>query len=264
MSLPPFNFIFEMVNSLRTSFSQKRIPIRPLSQPNLYLRFRQKFTYIHLLRKEIMHLYLINSNTTQIILSLPHLLRIISHILTSLIIISWVFTSGGETWFLYWIGILLLLSLIEIAVIALSVGVNFETGLKFIQFELEIQIIKINIMFTPNIRNFNYIEYQSPLVQLLTQKSWSMFRLTINRHPNNSIIKFINLAFLRLLIIRYSIRYRNILSNRKLLLNLNQLMLPNHQHIAQIANPTRSRSLMRHLNILQINVPLLQMLHQFP
>jgi len=73
-----------------------------------------------------------------------------------------------------------------------------------------------------------------------------MFRFGVNWHSNNGV------------------KNRNILRFREFLLDFDELMLADDEHVAKIADSAGSRRTVGYFNVLQRYVTLFEMLHKFP
>jgi len=102
------------------------------------------------------------------------------------------------------------------------------------------------MLLNSDVANVGNIKEKSPLIKGFTQQRRTMFRLGIDRHSNNGV------------------KNRNILRFSEFLLDFDELMLTNDEHVAKIADSTRSRRTMGDLNVLQRYVTLFEMLHKFP
>ena len=90
------------------------------------------------------------------------------------------------------------------------------------------------------------VDHEPPLLERVAQERRPVLRLLFYGHSE------------------VGVRHRDVLHPRELLLELDQLVLADDDHVAEVADAARPRRAVRHLDVLQLLAALLQVLGQLP
>lgn len=122
----------------------------------------------------------------------------------------------------------------------------FKAASEIVELVLNVQVFQFNILNRLDIGDILEVEKKPPLVEGFAEQGWPMLRLGVDGDSDHLIL------------------HGHILRSGEFLLNFYQFMLPNDQHVAQIAHSAGPGARVRDLNFLEVDIPLFQVLHQFP